>query len=93
MITSPLLANSPPCADRQNSSYPLQSASLRMMMPAVCACGNADISRTGPDWRGSVSRTARTAANRLWWECTTAAGMRVVPDECVMATGSSGWCR
>ena len=89
MITSPLRPNAPPWADRHSSSYPLQSASFMMMTPAVCACGNADISRTGPCWRGSVSRTARTAANRLWCECTTAAGIRVVPDECVIATGSS----
>ena len=64
-----------------------------VMMPAACAAGSADSSRTSPYGRASVSRTARIAANRLWWECTMAAGIRVVPEEWVIATGSSGWCR
>ena len=64
-----------------------------VMMPAVCAAGRADSSRTSPYGLGSVSRTAPTAAKRPWCEWTIAAGTRVVPDECVMTTGSSGWCR
>ena len=79
------------CESMASSPWP-DSAWLSTIRPAACGTGNADRIRSVPRERGSVSRCF-SAANRLRCECTTALGTPVVPEEWVIATGSSGWCR
>ncbi len=79
----------PVCRDSIAISPPLHRPRLVTIRPAACGLGMALSIRSIPCGRGRVSRYL-IAANRLACECTTALGSPVVPDECVIATGSVG---
>src|SRR5258708_36305962 len=78
----------PVCWDSDSSSVSWDSAELITISVATCGAGSALSIRSVPDAIG-IRSLCLTAAKRLWCECTTAFGTPVVPDECVIATGSS----
>ena len=61
------------------------------MTVAECGVGSAVSIRSVPCGKGRPSR-CRTEAKSVRWACVTALGMPVVPDEWVIAIGSSGLC-
>jgi hypothetical protein len=82
----------PSCWERQSIFPRLHRIWLTISTVAVCGIGSALSTRFVPCACGIDSRW-RWEANRVRCRCSTAFGTPVVPEVCVMTTGSSWWWR